>query len=353
MALPTLAELLAENPNLQWFTMKPPPPDTIKQAIKCLGPNSWLLGPSLLCERHAPATASCKWADSDGSGYTLQRLEEGSESLGFILPDRYKQAVVEPHPLSSKGPVKLLKQINHSAVWKVGEWGVFKTKPWTAEKGTEAATMVFVKEKFPNIPIPTVFEHHEDSCNNRSYLLMSWVRGQDLKSMWKQMDEKQRKDVLAQVAGFIYSLAQIESMQLATAEGKKIYEPYLVTEKTAPDDKPWLLLDSGEIGKYEKIWGADYNKCVFYHADLGPTNIKIEIQDGEGVVVGLLDWEVCGFMPIGWVATKPFVSDGYTFEWGIGEFEGRWDWSNMLGRALEGLGFKAFGSEWRKWFDER
>lgn len=114
---------------------------------------------------------------------TCSQLEEGSGSLGFILSDRYKEAMVQSHPLGSEGSVKVLKQINDSAAWTVEEWGVFKTKLWTAEIGAEAATIAFVKEKSPNIPIPTVFDHHEDRTNNQLYLPLSWVGGQDLDNM--------------------------------------------------------------------------------------------------------------------------------------------------------------------------
>lgn len=51
---------------------------------------------------------------------------------------------------------------------------------------------------------------------------------------------------------------------------------------------------------YEKIWGAEQNEFVFYHADLGPTNIKIMVnEDGKAHVTGLLDWEIAGYLPRG------------------------------------------------------
>lgn len=48
------------------------------------------------------------------------------------------------------------------------------------------------------------------------------------------------------------------------------------------------LINPDESQVYEKIWGIEQDKFVFCYADLGPTNIKIQVnEDGKAVV---LNW---------------------------------------------------------------
>lgn len=108
------------------------------------------------------------------------------------------------------------------------------------------------------------------------------------------------------------------------------------------------LLHPDHSHDYEEIWGAEENQFVFYHADLGPTNIKVKPEDGKIEVTGILDWEVAGFLPRGWVATKPLVSAGYDFEW---DWDGnKTTWRSQLAGALIEKGYKNFAQEWQRWW---
>lgn len=67
------------------------------------------------------------------------------------------------------------------------------------------------------MPVPTVLEH--DLQAGRSYILLSNVPGEDLNDAWKKLDVKERGDVVAQVAEYIHTLAQLKTDRLASAEG--------------------------------------------------------------------------------------------------------------------------------------
>lgn len=61
------------------------------------------------------------------------------------------------------------------------------------------------------------------------------------------------------------------------------------------------------------IWPAksdDESKkpFAFYHADLGPTNIKIRVEIEEAKLTKILNWGVIGYLPIELICTKPYVS---------------------------------------------
>ncbi|KKK22180.1 hypothetical protein ARAM_007478, partial [Aspergillus rambellii] len=52
-----------------------------------------------------------------------------------------------------------------------------------------------------------------------------------------------------------------------------------------------------------KRWGMDCSDLVFYHADLGPGNIIVEDVPRTGSL-GLIDWEIAGYFPRGWIRTN-------------------------------------------------
>lgn len=76
----------------------------------------------------------------------------------------------------------------------------------------------------------------------------------------------------------------------------------------------------------------------FYHADLGPTNIMVSADDG--VITAIIDWELAAYHPRVWITTKTVVSSAYWLECATDEPN---LWGEVLGKALEVEGFKAFG----------
>ena len=49
----------------------------------------------------------------------------------------------------------------------------------------------------------------------------------------------------------------------------------------------------------------------FYHCDLGPVNI---IVDSATESIGLIDWEIAGFVPRDWIRTKFHCYSGHDLE---------------------------------------
>ncbi len=131
-----------------------------------------------------------------------------------------------------------------------------------------------------------------------------------------------------------------------------MFELYLrQLSKSYRDVRPSLeddLLNPDEIRVYEKIWGVEQNKFVFYHADLAPTNIKVMVdEDGTANVTALLDWEIARYFPRGWISTEPHVSGGIGFDWN-GE-PGEMEWGSRLRIFLEAMGYPSSADRWSKW----
>lgn len=129
-----------------------------------------------------------------------------------------------------------------------------------------------------------------------------------------------------------------------------VWEPYLSRGSAeAHDDPAHGLLYPEKSKEWEAIRGAEQNEFVFYHADLGPGNIKVEIQMTEANVVGILDWEIAGYLPKAWIATKAAIGSGLDFGWDGAP--GEQTWRAMLLQALVNMGHKEFGLKWVEWLN--
>ncbi|MBI0320629.1 phosphotransferase, partial [Streptomyces javensis] len=86
-------------------------------------------------------------------------------------------------------------------------------------------------------------------------------------------------------------------------DGENVFEPYLIRYGAEADYTPQNLQ------RECALMGMDCFKFVFYHADLAPGNILVE-EIPETGDVGIIDWEVAGFFPRGWIRTKFRISSG-------------------------------------------
>lgn len=300
----------------------------VKDCIKQLSPNRWLLGPSLICEQDGVSKRFSTYFKSD-------------------------ESILSWSPLDPQGPIQLVRCIQGKATWKIGEWAYFKTNDWIENMGMEYATIEFVQKHAPKVPVPTVLEHYVDTTVNRSFLLTSSIPGEDLNEAWKTLNSDQKNKILEQVANHIDTLSKLTSERLESADKKWLMEPFLalrplIGDEISKEDKLFSnLLNPDESKEYEKIWGAEQNEFVFYHADLGPTNIKIIVNEKGTHLTGLLDWEIAGFFPKGWICTNLYVSGGVSFDW-----EGEKDeneWPIRLRMLLKKKGYQAFPVEQMTW----
>lgn len=193
----------------------------------------------------------------------------------------------------------------------------------------------------------------------RSYLLVLSIPGVDLNETWKTLTYKQRSDIVVEVGRHIHTLAKLTSEKLQSADKKWVIEPYLSIQPElsnfiirSPENRlSTFLLNPDESQEYEKIWGAEQNTFVFCHNDLGPTNIKIMVNGDTAKVTGLLDWELAGFLPRGWIVTKFYVAGGLFFYWNGGKDER--EWPVRVGRFLEKLGHQGYLDEYNRWIKLR
>ncbi|KAJ5252554.1 hypothetical protein N7489_002964 [Penicillium chrysogenum] len=301
--------------------------DHIKESIKQVDKNTWIIG-SLILHSSSGRSDTSSWYDStDNISYTLTNA-----------PAPPPPAV----PLIAKSPKILLvyQAGNSSAVWSIGTSAFCKVKLRVEGATSEAATLAFVQEQKPYFKTPSILHQAED--NSRSYLFLGRVPGRTLADAWPTLDETWKHYYVEAVVKVCETLEGWKGHALGGVDGKGIPEEYLVKLGAGTKDfRPEKLTEVCQL------MGMDCSTFVFYHADLGPGNIIVEDVPKAGTV-GIIDWEIAGYFPRGWIRTKFRISSGLDLP-NPGVNESYW-WRSEVQKLLEKHGFEDHVAEWQSWW---
>jgi len=91
-------------------------------------------------------------------------------------------------------------------------------------------------------------------------------------------------------------------------------------------------------------------KCdvfVLHHCDMGPTNIIVDLT--KGCKVGLVDWEVTGFVPKEWIRTKFCVCWAMDFNISDDDVKSK-DWRQRVQLQLAQEDFPEVAEAWKSRF---
>jgi len=123
-------------------------------------------------------------------------------------------------------------------------------------------------------------------------------------------------------------------------DGKNIPERYLL--------KPRALegFSSANMQAACVAMGMDCSNIVFNHADLGPTNIIVEVKPYSGKV-GIIHFEIVGYFPRSWIRTKFRISSGMDVSCSIAN-DPYW-WRVEVQKALGANGFDDVRKAWEEW----
>ncbi|KAH6624409.1 hypothetical protein B0J18DRAFT_428158 [Chaetomium sp. MPI-SDFR-AT-0129] len=150
--------------------------------------------------------------------------------------------------------------------------------------------------------------------------------------------------MLPKVADVCDCLATWKGDIIGGVDGHQLLERYLVkgNSKTADALSPQQLL------KNCTEMAMDVSTLVFYHCDLGPTNLLVDVSTGS---LGIIDWELAGYVPVDWVRTKFRLSAGMDFNHGMGE--AKRDWRRRVAQRLEKMGYGDVVDAWWKFQDSK
>ncbi|CAG7947694.1 unnamed protein product [Penicillium nalgiovense] len=130
---------------------------------------------------------------------------------------------------------------------------------------------------------------------------------------------------------------------LRGVDGKNALEPLLIKRGAIEDYSPSNLQQACES------IGMDCSNLVFYHADLGPGNIMVDEETPKTGSIGIIDWELAGYFPRGWIRTKFRLSRGMNLE--DSATDNPTEWRAGVQELLGDHGFEHYASEWVSWRD--
>jgi len=277
--------------------MEPP----ARESVKRINPQLWTLGTSLICTKLGahdvhPRNSIVSWQDGNSTFHLLPR----DDSL----------------PINSSEGDSAIDRIQEcgtgGSVWGIGNEAICKVKGWCEDRQLEASAIDFVRENFPSIPLPEVLYSWIDRPFNCTILILRRVHARTLNAAWPSLSTSQRQSIATEMAEHCFALAGKTSSRYESASGFGVFEYWLMGIPPA-SNPTWLPMTLGplsgpEFHKYmsnissEPIPDFD-NTFLFYHCDLGPTNILIS-ADGNSVAA-IIDWEAAAYFPSFWVATRP------------------------------------------------
>jgi hypothetical protein len=152
------------------------------------------------------------------------------------------------------------------------------------------------------------------------------------------MDDTQRQHYIDRIASICLQLA--ERWKGDTISG--VDGCVLANAMLAKNDNPQSFAPQRLLAHCTKM-GMDITKPVFYHCDLGPTNILVDPANNP-CALGIIDWETAGYVPREWVRTKFHLSSGMDFP--DGDESGKSDWRRLVARKLGELGFEEVIDGW-------
>ena len=248
----------------------------------------------------------------------LQALEEARPGDGIGYPTPYNGDRIRVNNAFLKR-CKLLRP--HSRAFRLNSEIVIKTGD--KARMSEAAAMRLLSEK-TSLPVPKVHDAYvqEDGCG---VMVMEYIEGITLDQAWPSYDQAQRSSILYQLRDYMNELRSITANVISSIDGEACIDQFFATdnirygpysdENAFNEGLVYALRQRGDHAWFRMvaslIRSTRSNDIVFTHNDLTPSNILVR----DGMVVAILDWEMCGFYPDYWEFVKAYAFTDWNGWW--------------------------------------
>lgn len=305
-----------------------------REAVREVDGDTWLISDRVLIRRQ-PRLHDTQPSWSDGQG------------LFYGLSDAITTTDPPPTvPLPATSPIqKVHSAADRTATWQFGE-AFLKVKDMdeqetrcTREHVTLAA--LHARGAWASFDLPRVL--YWALWGKRYVLLTTAVRGQTLGTAWPTMGEEMKEHCVNQVIEACKELAQWTGDHVGGVDGRILADGYLAgRDKDYTNDD--LAATSKELGMNCDV------PFRFYHCDMGPGNVIVDVKnDGCSISIGIIDWEIAGFVPWEWIRTKVRLSAGLDLPWGD---DSRLEYRRRVKVKMGELGFPdVVDAWWAKWGD--
>lgn len=299
----------------------------VRDSVKQIDAQSWLIGENFVVRRKDSAEESL-WGDSDGWGYTILDTPPFPPSTSPLPPESHVPPIYEAG--------------DASAVWTFGD-AFLKVKlvQDTKTATPEHVTLRRLAERELSFTVPRVLYHAQD--DDRRYLIVSRLPGTTLNEAWRSMSDDDKEQYVHRIADICVELSDWESKAMTGVDGAQLPDNWL-----DPFHSPHDFRSETLEGNCLQL-GMECSTFVFCHNDLGPSNIIVD----RGAV-GILDWEMAGFVPHAWIRTKFDVSYGMDFGWrDVHNDQVLAEWRKRVAKRLGEKGFPEVINAWKEWFSMR
>lgn len=182
-----------------------------------------------------------------------------------------------------------------------------------------------------DIPLPCILD--EWTLANGQYAIwMEWISGgRTLKEAWPSMSFTERDSICSQVRGFVDQLRQLEQPpaeygHIGPIDGELCWDPRIMQQPCGPFELEEIFnrfrisrinlfrgdeTTNGQTTCLEVSLSSDYH-IVFTHGDL---NFRNMLVDENCNVIGILDWEMSGWMPEHWEYLKGYDGNWQEADW--------------------------------------
>jgi len=163
------------------------------------------------------------------------------------------------------------------------------------------------------------------------------------------MDEDEKQQCVSRIISIIKELSvwKNDAIAIAGVDGAQLPKSWLDVVRNPHEFTPVTPR------KNCIDLGMDCSTFVFCHSDLGPYNIIVNPEQKN--VVGIIDREIAGYIPLDWIRTKFGVSWAMDFAWnGVGSEDPLLrEWRDRVEPQLEREGYPEVIMAWKNWFNKR
>lgn len=328
----------------------------------------------------APGPSTFRWIDKPSNLTVVVPENEQSEDAGVFCaspeeeplpppPPSLLYHLAETSPLSSASSddVHVSKlRFDHErghfhAVHSMHDGVRVAVKYGTGVRRSEAEALMLVARKAKHVPVPevlAVYQHRLDDIdrsplpspttdpnvareNTATYIVMTWVDGTPLDSVWFDLTPVEKEHVVADLAPLLAELRRVTPDEPLMARAPR----YIGSAARLPCADPVLagqgpFADTAELNAALLALAAPHvpaaslalaarvlarttaQAVVFTHGDIHPRNIVVRRRArGGGVeIAGIVDWETAGWYPEYWEYVNIMQLDDA--EWANGSWAG-------------------------------
>lgn len=250
----------------------------------------------------------------------------------------------------SKGPQEDFRIVHEAGknsghvIRKIGKAFLKLVIPHSKHATQEHVTLNAVKDLLSadTFAIPRVLFHGE--WNGRHFLATTEVPGITLHEAWPSISEELKSACVQYVTDLCSTLARNVGETISGIDGNQLPEFYF-TKNDQPDTERFAPL---VLAKNCEEIGMECSNLCFYHCELVPGNILIDLQNQSFAVI---DWECAGFIPSKWIGTKFVVSGAMHLEEPenckiVGHSR---QWKRRMAESLAGRGFGDVADSFFEW----